>query len=368
MIDPHQLSQFLFKELHRHPTVSFIHHSMFAMLMAVYLWSQIPFWQFTIWLALVFFGGIWQWILSQRYIKQVSTTVKANHLSQFTMASLTAGLGFGMTALLLPYLPFETRLFVVLMLSAVAASELLKLSAYPSIYAAFLFGLTVPLLLVLSFIDDSHIDLKIIPMIALMVIVLYYSAIQRRRDLTDDLISRFGLENEVGEDQLTQIANRRRFDMTFEQTWAQARRSQFPISLVMIDIDFFKQFNDHYGHPAGDKCLQDVARALANSALRATDLVARYGGEEFVVLLNQTTRDDAFKIAESMRKNVEALKIEHIAAATGYVTISMGGVTVLPTHYKGTTPPLKLADKALYKSKESGRNRVTWHKVEDNAD
>ncbi len=368
MIDPHQLSHFLFRELHRHPTVSLIHHTMFAGLMAIYLYSQIPLWQFGIWLILVFLGGIWQWMLSLSFAKQVGMAVNANHLSRFNIASLAAGLGFGLTALLLPQLSFETRLFVVLMLNAVAASELLKLSAYPSVYASFLLGLTAPLLLVLFIIDDTYLGLKVVPMLALMVIVLYYSAIQRRRDLTDDLISRFGLENEVGEDQLTQIANRRRFDITLEQTWAQARRSHFPISLIMIDIDFFKQYNDHYGHPAGDRCLKQVAMALSNTALRATDLVARYGGEEFVVLLNQTTRNDAFDIAEKMRESVELLRIEHIASKSGFVTISLGGVTILPADYADITPPLKLADIALYKSKENGRNRVTWHKINERGD
>ncbi len=364
MINPHQLSSHLFRELHRHPTVSFVHHAVFAALLAIYLWPQLPPFQFAVWLFLVFSGGIWQWLISRRYNKQIVATVKPQSLSHFTTASLAAGLSFGLTALLLPQLSFETRLFVILMLSAVAASELLKLSAFPSIYAAFLAGLTTPLILMLA-IAKSNPSWEIIPAIVLMVIVLYYSALQRRRDLMDDLMARFGLENDAGEDKLTNIANRRRFDMTLEQVWAQARRSGIPISLIMVDIDYFKQFNDKYGHQAGDKCLKQVAKTLSGTARRATDLVARYGGEEFVILLNQTTRDDAYHLAERMRIAVESLKIENADTASGFLTISLGGATVFAGELDESANPLKFADEALYRSKAAGRNQVSWHKFSD---
>ena len=364
MINPHQLSSHLFRELHRHPTVSFVHHAVFAALLAIYLWPQLPTTQFAAWLVLVFSGGVWQWLISRRYNKEIVTTVKPQSLSQFTNASLAAGLSFGLTALLLPQLSFETRLFVILMLSAVAASELLKLSAFPSIYGTFLAGLTIPLMFMLA-IAENNPGWEIIPAIALMVIVLYYSALQRRRDLMDDLMSRFGLENDAGEDQLTHIANRRRFDMTLEQVWAQSRRSGIPISLIMVDIDFFKQFNDKYGHQAGDKCLTLVAKTLSDTARRATDLVARYGGEEFVVLLNQTTRDDAYQLAERMRIAVESLKIENADTPSGYVTISLGGATVFASEVEESANPLKFADEALYRSKADGRNQVSWHRFSD---
>ena len=194
--------------------------------------------------------------------------------------------------------------------------------------------------------------------------VLYYSAVQRRRDLIDDLIARFGLENDAGEDKLTNIANRRRFDLTLEQVWGQARRSGVPISLIMIDIDYFKKFNDRYGHQAGDKCLITVAKVLANSAKRATDLVARYGGEEFVILLNQTTRNDAYQLAEEIRQQVESLRIENLDADLGIVTLSMGGVTVYANDSQESINPLKLADIALYRSKEQGRNQVSWYQAD----
>lgn len=363
MINPHQLSTHLFRELHRHPTVSFVHHCVFAALFSIYLVRELPIEQFAVWLGLVLFGGIWQWIVSRKQSQDIAETLKPQSLSSFTTASLAAGLSFGMTALLLPALSFETRLFVILMLAAVAASELLKLSAFPGIYGAYLAGLTIPLIAVLLVLDDTP-GWELIPALLLMIVVLYYSAIQRRRDLMDDLMSRFGLENDAGEDKLTQLANRRRFDLILEQVWAQSRRNGFPLSIVMIDIDHFKPFNDRYGHQEGDKALSMVAKALMNSARRASDLVARYGGEEFVVLLNQTTRDDAYYIAERMRQAVEDMHVENQDAERGIVTISVGGVTVYANADEAPSNPLKQADVALYHSKASGRNQVTWYRPE----
>lgn len=363
MIDPHQLSTHLFRELHRHPRMSFLQHCGFIALFALYLAPQLPLYTFLIWVIIAITGGLWQWRISNNFGKDISTKLKSHNLASFKIASFAAGLGLGLTALLLPELSFSTRLFVILMLSAIAASELLKLSAYPIVYISFLIGLFLPLLFVLITVNDSP-GWELIPPIMIIIGVLYYSAVQRRRDLIDDLIARFGLENDAGEDKLTNIANRRRFDLTLEQVWGQARRSGVPISLIMIDIDYFKKFNDRYGHQAGDKCLITVAKVLANSAKRATDLVARYGGEEFVILLNQTTRNDAYQLAEEIRQQVENLRIENLDADLGIVTLSMGGVTVYANDSQESINPLKLADIALYRSKEQGRNQVSWYQAD----
>lgn len=362
MIDPHQLSTHLFRELHRHPRMSFLQHCGFIALFALYLAPQLPLFTFLIWVVLAVIGGLWQWRVSNNFGKDISSTLKSHNLASFKVASLAAGLGLGLTALLFPEISFSTQLFIILMLSAIAAAELLKLSAYPIVYGSFLTGLFSPLLFTLVTVNDSP-GWELIPPVLIVIGVLYYSAVQRRRDLIDDLIARFGLENDAGEDKLTNIANRRRFDITLEQVWVQARRSGIPLSLIMIDIDYFKKFNDRYGHQAGDKCLATVAKVLANSAQRATDLVARYGGEEFVILLNQTTRNDAYQLAEEVRQRVEDLRIENLDADLGIVTLSMGGVTVYASDDQEESNPLKLADIALYRSKEQGRNQVSWYQA-----
>ncbi len=160
-------------------------------------------------------------------------------------------------------------------------------------------------------------------------------------------------------DALTGINNRRRLDEALDTEFAQAGRSGQPFSLLMIDIDHFKSFNDHYGHGAGDECLARVARALSGS-LRPKDLIARYGGEEFAVLLPGCDSREAAEVAERLRTLIEAERMPHTHSATAtHVTISIG-VATLACIGQGCSPRILLqrADHALYQAKSSGRNRV----------
>lgn len=160
-------------------------------------------------------------------------------------------------------------------------------------------------------------------------------------------------------DGLTGLANRRTFDNTLNDEWHRALRTKNHFSLIMVDIDFFKKFNDQYGHQAGDKCLKDVARKMKDAVKRPGDLVARYGGEEFVVVLPMTDKKNAFTIAEHMRKDVESLKIPHELSKPGkFITISLGVATVTPKFEYSQSELLEEADKALYMAKREGRNKV----------
>jgi diguanylate cyclase (GGDEF)-like protein len=160
-------------------------------------------------------------------------------------------------------------------------------------------------------------------------------------------------------DALTEIPNRRRFDQTLEDEWHRAMRSETPLSLIMLDIDHFKHFNDTYGHGKGDECLRRVARAMERSLRRSSDFVARYGGEEFAVILPSASVDEASNVADQIRVAVNNLQIEHSGSpVTSQVTLSMGIATVIPN---GTSKPKQLvteADKMLYKAKESGRDSI----------
>lgn len=169
------------------------------------------------------------------------------------------------------------------------------------------------------------------------------------------------LERLAVTDGLTQLANRRIFDETLQKEWLRMRRVQQPISVILSDIDFFKRYNDHYGHPQGDACLQAVADCIKSSVHRPADMVARYGGEEFVIILPNTTSDGAFKVAEKIRTNVSSLKQEHAGSEVNdFVTLSLGVATIIPP-MKGVHPDdlVKTADDALYASKDAGRNIVT---------
>lgn len=159
-------------------------------------------------------------------------------------------------------------------------------------------------------------------------------------------------------DELTRVANRRHFDYVFDRERARAQRNKTHLSLIMIDVDHFKQFNDHYGHPEGDRCLKQVSRALGSVLHRPADLLARYGGEEFVVLLPETDAEGATDIAEKLRHSVFELSIPHQNSDSDIrVTISLGVATFWPKKSRTTDDLLESADKALYLAKISGRNR-----------
>ncbi|MCC7696629.1 GGDEF domain-containing protein [Janthinobacterium sp. EB271-G4-7A] len=165
----------------------------------------------------------------------------------------------------------------------------------------------------------------------------------------------------ASQDGLTGLANRRCFDETLAQELKRAQRSGHEVSLIMLDVDFFKKFNDQYGHVAGDGCLQAVAGAVARSVGRIEDLAARYGGEEFAVIMPGTNAAGALEVAEAIRSAVEALQIAHAASANGVVTVSLGAATLQPGQQRCTESSelIRQADALLYQSKNTGRNRVS---------
>jgi diguanylate cyclase (GGDEF)-like protein len=160
-------------------------------------------------------------------------------------------------------------------------------------------------------------------------------------------------------DGLTGVANRRRFDEMLPAELARAARVEQPLALMMIDVDFFKNYNDYYGHQEGDACLQAVARLLAAHARRASDLAARYGGEEFVMLCADTDAQDALALAEAIRAGLEALALPHHQSPIGRVSVSIGVAVLSAPHELQTAERfLRQADKAMYRAKSQGRNQV----------
>jgi diguanylate cyclase (GGDEF)-like protein len=170
------------------------------------------------------------------------------------------------------------------------------------------------------------------------------------------------LERLVSIDGLTSIANRRRFDEQLGIEWKRETRGLNELSLVIVDIDFFKRYNDIYGHPEGDRCLKRVAAALDQLARRPTDIVARFGGEEFVILLPSTRREGAMLVAERALLAVAALEIPHSGSSVSdHVTISAGVASARPQYGESPDRLLVAADRSLYEAKSSGRNRVGPH-------
>lgn len=165
-------------------------------------------------------------------------------------------------------------------------------------------------------------------------------------------------------DGLTQIANRRRFDESLQKEWRRLRRSQAPVALIMADVDFFKHFNDTYGHQAGDKCLKAVAQTLSANVYRPADLTARYGGEEFAILLPETDAAGAYVVAQRVLSAIRSLKIAHATSdAASHVTVSLGIACLTAGVEPDTALLIQLADKALYDAKKEGRDRACLQAV-----
>lgn len=162
----------------------------------------------------------------------------------------------------------------------------------------------------------------------------------------------------AAQDGLTGLSNRRHFDEALEREWQRAARAQTPLALISLDVDFFKLYNDRYGHLAGDECLRQVSNVIRGTARRGADVKARVGGEEFAVLLPGTSAEDAVSLAEHMRSSLEAMAIAHDASAFGHVSISCGVAAAIPRPDTEVTALLSAADEALYRAKRIGRNRV----------
>lgn len=173
------------------------------------------------------------------------------------------------------------------------------------------------------------------------------------------------LQELSNKDPLTGIANRRYFDAVLEHEYSRLRRSNSQLSIILIDVDHFKEYNDFYGHVMGDECLRQVGKVLASSISRSVDLAARYGGEEFACILPDTNIYGAVKIAEKIRQGIQELKIEHKkSSVSDYVTASIGVTTVQYSPDYTLADIIDMADKLLYKAKISGRNRIEYAEAE----
>ncbi|MFA9438962.1 GGDEF domain-containing protein [Uliginosibacterium sp. sgz301328] len=184
--------------------------------------------------------------------------------------------------------------------------------------------------------------------------------ISERKRTEEELITlQKKLEEFSFKDGLTGVANRRMFDSILEQEWGQARRTGQPLSAILLDIDYFKQYNDHYGHLQGDECLKRVARALSRAATRSRDFLARFGGEEFVFILPETPAQAAQKIAERCRDLIFKEQIAHASSPVSQIlTISLGVGTHTPGHEDNAADFIETVDRRLYRAKQFGRNRI----------
>lgn len=194
---------------------------------------------------------------------------------------------------------------------------------------------------------------KPVQMPLLMAKIKNHLMMKLQRDMLEELATK---------DALTGLDNKRSYNEVLATEWKRAQRDKHPISLVVCDIDFFKKYNDHYGHGQGDTCLKQVASSLYNTASRPGDLVARVGGEEFAVILPNTDAEGAWRVANNLLVNLRKKQIPHAKSPIHkHLTISVGVATLIPEKEDSPQRLFELADAALYQAKETGRNRVIAH-------
>jgi diguanylate cyclase (GGDEF)-like protein/PAS domain S-box-containing protein len=198
--------------------------------------------------------------------------------------------------------------------------------------------------------DDGEVD---------SLVGFMFDISERKKTEEQLIVLQKELETLSFKDGLTGVANRRMFDSILEVEWAHARRNNQPLSVIMLDIDYFKQYNDHYGHLQGDACLKRVAQVLGSAATRARDFVARFGGEEFVLVLPETDEKAAAKIAERCRSLIFKEQIPHaMSQASQILTVSLGVGTMTPAHHDEPLGLIEEVDRRLYQAKQRGRNCI----------
>ncbi|AGF50747.1 regulatory components of sensory transduction system [Synechocystis sp. PCC 6803] len=184
--------------------------------------------------------------------------------------------------------------------------------------------------------------------------LLYQNRLQHQLESVNQMLERLAKV-----DQLTQLANRRQLELFLDTEWSEAIREQYPFSILLCDIDYFKNYNDHYGHQGGDDCLQQVAKALTRVVHRPKDLAARYGGEEFLIVLPNTDLQGAIHIGEDIQAEITRLAIPHVQSAIAdHVTLSIGCASTIPRLGSDWGKLVGAADQYLYEAKAQGRNRL----------
>lgn len=357
--DPHALAREQLKHIYVYRNRVFLLRAITGLVATAVLVVQLNILSGMAWYAGLILTGAWHWRLGSTSWQDIG--LRANHFNihRHITAACISGLGWGALAITLLWLPRSGQDVMLVLMVIAISTAMPRLVVLPPFFVAFAGGVLAPLALMLPFLGA---DMRYVVLLVLLVVTaaLWFSGKEMRRSLVDILLKQISFENASWEDRLTGLANRRRFDERLAESWHQAIRLQVPLSLILLDVDHFKRFNDCYGHQAGDTCLQRVAGALASRIRRAGDLLARYGGEEFAIVLFHTSMNDGRSVSESVRQAVADMELKHEESPMGIVTVSLGGATIVPTKETRMEDLVRAADEALYRAKGLGRNRVEW--------
>jgi diguanylate cyclase (GGDEF)-like protein len=287
----------------------------------------------------------------------------------FLVGACAAGVAWGASGILLFHpSSFPHQVLLAFVLGGMVAGAIPLLSSVSHAYWCFAIPVVVPISIRMMLVGDQ-IHLVMGLMIAIFGLAMLATSAQvhrlfrdsekLRRDLFSSTEVAQALEYLVRLDSLTGIPNRRLFEEELGKEWARAKRDNEPLSLIMVDIDHFKEYNDHYGHPAGDLCLVEVAQAMHHALSRPGDVVARIGGEEFAFLLPQTGLSGAISVAEQIRERILSLNLPHETSPVArQVTLSFGVSSSELVSVSSPAELIRASDIALYEAKRSGRNQI----------
>lgn len=309
---------------------------------------------------------------ARRVLRNGITEDNAKNLSAwFTAGAAVEGLMWGISFLLVAYsIGGQATVFMGCAVAGISVAALTTMSAGRFAFPAFLAGIALPVLITLS--TAIHADgASVGAMVVLFGLNLALAYLHSHAANTAEIRMQFEqratvkalaeanhrIEVMSRTDALTGLANRREFDDRLEIEWLRSERGGEPLGMVMLDIDWFKAFNDAGGHPAGDECLRRVAMAMRATVHRPSDLVARFGGEEFVVLLPGTDAAGALGVAQQLRATIERLGLPRPDARGGVVTVSAGSASMRAGDSKHSGSLIEAADRAMYRAKSEGRNR-----------
>ncbi|MFT7373832.1 MAG: diguanylate cyclase (GGDEF)-like protein [Oleiphilaceae bacterium] len=338
-------------------------------------WQQINHTFIFSWAIFLLFIGLLRWFMKAQYQRHQQRLRPVYWWGLFAVSSLLLGLAWFVWCLHVSMvIDFDGIGFSIIVITAAGLVSGAVASTSSSIYSYICFS--VPILLPLSVVllfkgqmDTQGIGLLMV----IFFIITLRQVLSINGVLQESIINRLELEKSKEQteklakelyqlsrmDALTSITNRRGFDEALSREWLRAKRSNAQLTLLMIDVDYFKNFNDSLGHLAGDDCLRLIASTLINYTRRAGELIARYGGEEFVIILPTTTGKEGFKIAENICEGIAKLNINHPASGVAKnVTVSIGVYGSEPEQLGESQQLIKLADSALYQAKAAGRNCV----------
>ena len=356
---------------YRQVPISLVINLLNGFILAAVLWTAADTSSLLLWslLLIVVTGGRF---LVLRAFRKAAGGGPLNHeiwRRRFVIGACAAGLVWGAAGVLLFHPDsFPHQVFLAFVLGGMLAGAIPVLSSVDHAYPCFAIPVVIPIS-VQMFTWGDHVHLTMGLMMVIFAIAMLASSAQVRslfRDsdnLRNELFSSIEagheLERMVRQDALTQIPNRRLFEEELETEWRRSERESISLSVITADIDHFKEFNDHYGHPDGDRCLKKVARALQAALSRPGDVVARIGGEEFGFLLPRTTLDGARNVAEQLRDGISKLNLPHDGSPTdGKVTLSFGVASSDQASVNSPAELLRASDMALYDAKRRGRNEI----------